>query len=80
MEIISLFNEIGSKIGYASALLVFYLYIRIKDLEKRMKEGDERFERVEKELKENNGLLRELVGMFKMSMRAKGHTPEDMPL
>jgi len=44
-----------------------------------MKNGIERFERVEKELKENNGLLRELLGMFKMSVRAKDHAPPSGP-
>lgn len=30
-------------------------------------EGNDRFDRIERELKETNGLLRELVGMFKAS-------------
>ena len=39
--------------------------------------GNERFDRIERELKETNGLLRELVGMFKATTRAMGHTPEE---
>lgn len=38
---------------------------------KRLDEGDSHFTRVEVELKECNGLLRELLGMFKASGRIK---------
>lgn len=38
---------------------------------KRLDEGDSHFTRVEAELKECNGLLRELLGMFKGSGRIK---------
>lgn len=38
---------------------------------KRLDEGDSHFTRVEAELKECNGLLRELLGMFKASGRIK---------
>ncbi|MCQ2096768.1 MAG: hypothetical protein MJY87_02355 [Fibrobacter sp.] len=38
---------------------------KIKNCEKRLDEGNDRFERFEKELRETNGLLRELIGMFK---------------
>lgn len=40
---------------------------KVKDLEKRMQDGNSRFDRIERELKETNGLLRELLGMFRMS-------------
>lgn len=40
---------------------------KVIDMEKRLDEGNDRFERFEKELKETNGMLRELIGMFKGS-------------
>ena len=50
---------------------------KVTEHDKMMENGNERFDRIERELKETNGLLRELLGMFKMTTRAKGHTPED---
>lgn len=38
-------------------------------------EGNDRFARFEKELKETNGMLRELIGMFKMTTKSAMHTP-----
>lgn len=38
---------------------------------KRLDEGNDRFARFENELKETNGMLRELLGMFKGSGRIK---------
>lgn len=52
---------------------------KVSEHDRMMDEGNERFDRIERELKETNGLLRELVGMFKMSTRARSHTPEDGP-
>jgi uncharacterized coiled-coil protein SlyX len=52
---------------------------KVAEHDKMMENGNERFDRIERELKETNGLLRELVGMFKMSTRARSHTPEDGP-
>lgn len=53
---------------------------KVSEHDRMMGEGNDRFERIERELKETNGLLRELVGMFKMSTRAMSHTPEERPL
>ena len=52
---------------------------KVAEHDRMMDEGNGRFDRIERELKETNGLLRELVGMFKMSTRARSHTPEDGP-
>lgn len=41
------------------------LEAKCSEMEKRLNEGNDRFERFEKELKETNGMLRELIGMFK---------------
>lgn len=77
LDLTSLYTTIGGVLGTPAALAFFWLWNKVKELEKRLNEGSSRFERIEKELKENNGMLRELIGMFKMSMRAKDHTPED---
>lgn len=53
------------------------LETKVVELEHRLDAGSDRFDRIEKELKETNGLLRELLGMFKMTTRAAGHTPEE---
>ena len=52
---------------------------KVAEHDKMMENGNERFDRIERELKETNGLLRELVGMFKATTRAMGHTPEEGP-
>lgn len=40
---------------------------KVVDMEKRLNDGNNRFDRIERELKETNGLLRELLGMFRVS-------------
>lgn len=45
---------------------------KVAEMDKRLEEGNDRFERFERELKETNGMLRELIGMFKMSDKFKG--------
>lgn len=67
MDNLSIFGDIGNVIGYPAMLLIFWLYNKVKDLEKRMQDGNSRFDRIERELKETNGLLRELLGMFRVS-------------
>ena len=49
---------------------------KVAEHDKMMENGNERFDRIERELKETNGLLREMLGMFKMTTRAASHTPE----
>ena len=46
------------------------LEAKVSEMDKRLEEGNDRFERFEKELKETNGMLRELIGMFKGSHSA----------
>lgn len=48
---------------------------KVAEMDKRLNEGNDRFERFERELKETNGLLRELLGMFRMTTRAGSHQP-----
>lgn len=40
----------------------------VENLKSQLEAGNNRFDRIEKELKETNGLLRELLGMFKMTV------------
>lgn len=40
MDIFSVFQEIGNVAGIPAMLLVFYLFIRVRDIEARLKEGD----------------------------------------
>ena len=40
MEIISFFDDLGRIIGYPAMLLIFWLFIRVKDIEKRLNDGD----------------------------------------
>jgi hypothetical protein len=49
---------------------------KVAEHDKMMESGNDRFDRIERELKETNGLLRELLGMFKMTTRARDHMPE----
>ena len=53
---------------------------KVAEHDKMMENGNERFDRIERELKETNGLLREMLGMFKMTTKAASHTPEERPL
>ena len=46
------------------------LEAKVSEMDKRLEEGNDRFERFEKELKETNGMLRELIGMLKGSHSA----------
>ena len=48
---------------------------KCSEMQKRLDEGNDRFDRFEKELKETNGMLRELIGMFKMTTKSAMHTP-----
>lgn len=48
---------------------------KCSEMLKWREEGNDRFARFEKELKETNGMLRELIGMFKMTTKSAMHTP-----
>lgn len=50
MELVSLFNDLGSVIGYPAMLLIFWLYMKIKDMQKRLDYGDLRFREQEAKL------------------------------
>lgn len=40
MDIASVFETIGTVLGYPAMLLIFWLYIKVKDTEKRLQQGD----------------------------------------
>ena len=48
------------------------------ELEKRLDAGETRFSKIEDKLDKTNMLLSQLVGMFKATLRAKSHQPEDL--
>lgn len=50
MELVSLFNDLGSVIGYPAMLLIFWLYMKIKDMQKRLDDVDLRFREQEAKL------------------------------
>jgi hypothetical protein len=70
------FGDIGNVIGYPALLLVFWLYNKVKELEKRLKEGNDHFEKTDAELKEINKSLYIIIGKVDSLMRNSGHTPE----
>lgn len=77
MEHLQIFGDIGNVLGYPAMLLVFWLYNKVKDLERRLAEGDQRFDRMDSELKEINKSLYVIIGKVDTILRRSGHTPED---
>lgn len=77
MENLSAFTDIGNVLGYPAMLLIFWLYTRVKDLSKRLDEGNNRFDNLEKEMKEINKSLYIIIGKVDSMLRRSGHTPED---
>ncbi len=88
METLSIFENIGNVLGYPAMLLVFWLFIRIKDLEKRMNEGNDRFDKIEdgmdkiensmSEIKHQLGVIQGQLSMITRSCPT--HTPEKRPM
>ena len=77
MEHLQIFGDIGNVLGYPAMLLVFWLYNKVKDLERRLAEGNQRFDRMDAELKEINKSLGVIIGKVDTILRRSGHTPED---
>lgn len=77
MENLSAFSDIGNVLGYPAMLLIFWLYTRVKELSKRLDEGNNRFDNLEKEMKEINKSLYIIIGKVDSMLRRSGHTPED---
>ena len=77
MEHLQIFGDIGNVLGYPAMLLVFWLYNKVKDLERRLAEGNQRFDRMDAELKEINKSLGVIIGKVDTILRRSGHSPED---
>lgn len=77
MEHLQIFGDIGNVLGYPAMLLVFWLYNKVKDLERRLAEGNQRFDRMDAELNEINKSLGVIIGKVDTILRLSGHTPED---
>lgn len=77
MENLSAFSDIGNVLGYPAMLLIFWLYTRVKELSKRLDEGNSRFDNLEKEMKEINKSLYIIIGKVDSMLRRSGHTPEN---
>lgn len=77
MEHLQIFGDIGNVLGYPAMLLVFWLYNKVKDLERRLAEGNQRFDRMDSELKEINKSLGVIIGKVDTILRRSGHSPED---
>lgn len=77
MENLSTFSDIGNVLGYPAMLLIFWLYNKVKELSKRLDEGNNRFDNLEKEMKEINKSLYIIIGKVDSMLRRSGHTPED---
>lgn len=88
MDALSIFGDIGKVLGYPAMLLVFWMYIRVKDLEKRLNEGNDRFDKLETgmdklesgmgQIKHDLGVIQGQLSMIARSMPT--HTPEERPL
>lgn len=75
MDNLSIFGDIGNVIGYPAMLLIFWLYNKVKDLEKRLQDGNGRFDRIEAELSCVNKTLSEIVGSLNTLIKLKEPPP-----
>ncbi len=49
MDNLSVFGDIGKVLGYPAMLIIFWLYNKVKELQKRLDDGDKHFKENEKE-------------------------------
>ena len=71
MDVVSALGDIGSVAGYPAMLLVFWLYTKVKSLEKRLDDGECRFRGIEDEIKETNKLLYMIIGKMNLILEKK---------
>lgn len=79
LDLTSLYTTIGGVLGTPAAIAFFYLWNKVKELEKRLDAGQTRFDRMDAELKEINRSLNIIIGKVDTMLRRSGHTPEDGP-
>ena len=77
VDLTSLYTTIGGVLGTPAALAFFWLWNKVKELEKRLNEGNTRFDKMEADLKEINKALGILIGKVDTMLRRSGHQPED---
>lgn len=77
LDLTSIYTTIGGVLGTPSALAFFWLWNKVKELEKRLDEGNSRFNRMDDELKEINKSLNIIIGKVDTMLRRSGHNPED---
>ena len=62
IDLTSLYTTIGGVLGTPAALAFFWLWNKVKELEKRLNEGNTRFDKMDAELKEINKSLGIIIG------------------
>lgn len=77
IDLTSIYTTIGGVLGTPAALAFFWLWNKVKELDKRLDEGNSRFDRMDAELKEINKSLGIIIGKVDTMLRRSGHTPED---
>ena len=77
IDLTSVYTTIGGVLGTPAALAFFWLWNKVKELEKRLEEGNTRFGKMDAELKEINKSLGIIIGKVDTMLRRSGHTPED---
>lgn len=79
IDLTYIYTTIGGVLGTPAALAFFWLWNKVKELEKRLNEGASRFDRMDAELKSINKGLSSLNTKVDMMLRFSGHTPEERP-
>lgn len=77
LDLTSVYTTIGGVLGTPAALAFFWLWNKVKELEKRLDEGNSRFNRMDDELKEINKSLNIIIGKVDTMLRRSGHNPEE---
>lgn len=78
VDLTSIYTTIGGVLGTPAALALFYLWNKVKEIEKRLNQGENRFDRMDSELKEINKSLNIIIGKVDTMLRRSGHNPEDV--
>lgn len=77
INVAEVLTTVGGVLGTPAAIFLYYLYTKVKELEKRLNDGNSRFDRMDAELKEINKSLGIIIGKVDTMLRRSGHTPED---
>ena len=82
MEILAFLDAVADKLGFLNTMMFLYLFMEIRDLKRRLEEGDEKFGSIDSELKVTNKSLGIIAGKLDVivSMKTRSHTPEEKPL